>query len=375
MSRDPESLKVWYRQAMVRRIHELRALRVRLAAADPAAGDATRKLAQHLRGSGGTFGFSELSEAAAMVESARDEQLQRRVEGLLEVLFRVSAPGAGGRAVRAEWLVLAAGLPPDGAPFADIAVAWDAVARRSGLAPQALARRAAAKLRLRVADPGRASRSALRFVPEALLRREFVVPLAEESATITVASADPTSLALEQELARLTGRAPVFVLAPPEAVGRALDEMLAAPAPPSPLRRAPCAVPDTDDASGASRVLVVDDDPDARVLARAVLETRGYEVLEAADGVEALQRLRHDGPVALVVADLDMPRMNGRELLWALRRSPTGGDLPLLVLTAAADPSLEAKLIEEGADDYLSKPLDPGLFLARVRAILRRARA
>jgi CheY-like chemotaxis protein len=376
VSRDPESLKAWYRQAMVRRIQEIRALRNRLALADAGAANAARKVAQQLRGSGGTFGFPELSEAAGMVESARDEDLPRSVEGLLEVLFSVSAPAVQSRAVRAEWLVLAAGLQADGAPFADVPTAWREVAHRGGLSSGALAARAASRLGLQVADLGRASRAPLRLVPEALVRRELLVPLAEDSATITVASADPTSLALERELGRLTGRTPVFALAPPDALQERLEELLAVPEPSSAAHRR--AAPGASEAGGpqaAARVLVVDDDPASRLLVRTVLGRHGFEVVEAADGVEGLHRLKRDGPVALVVADLDMPHLDGLELLWEIRESQAWADLPVLVLTGQADPRLETRLIEEGADDYLCKPLEPRLFLARVQAILRRGRA
>ncbi len=68
-----------------------------------------------------------------------------------------------------------------------------------------------------------------------------------------------------------------------------------------------------------------------------------------------------------------MPRLGGREVLAEVRTSlPTAG-LPVIVLTAASDSETEASLMEEGADDYISKPIDPKLFIARVKGALRRA--
>jgi two-component system alkaline phosphatase synthesis response regulator PhoP len=77
--------------------------------------------------------------------------------------------------------------------------------------------------------------------------------------------------------------------------------------------------------------------------------------------------------VALVVADLNMPELDGLELIWEMRDVPEWSHIPVIVLTGETDDVLETKLIEEGADDYLCKPLDPRLFAARVGATIRRA--
>ena len=120
-------------------------------------------------------------------------------------------------------------------------------------------------------------------------------------------------------------------------------------------------------------MLIVDDEASSRLLARSVLQKHGYEVLEAADGLEALEAMAGKQPVALVVADLNMPRMDGLELIWEMRAADRWAHIPVIVLTGETDQILETKLIEEGADDYICKPLDPRLFLARVGATIRRA--
>ncbi|HET9950066.1 MAG TPA: response regulator, partial [Longimicrobiales bacterium] len=217
------------------------------------------------------------------------------------------------------------------------------------------------------ADLSRASPTALRLVPEALLRAHRLMPVAEGPQTLDVAAADPTSLDAELELIRVTGRTPVLFVAPPGAIEAALERTLGA-RPRAPRRPGPRAV-----VPGAHRVLVVDDDAGSRLLASAVLTKRGYEVVQAEDGVEALHRLRQSGPFSLVVADLNMPHMDGLSLLWELRSGEQWAHLPVLVLTGETDEALEAQLIDEGADDYICKPLDPRLFLARVRATIRRA--
>jgi type II secretory ATPase GspE/PulE/Tfp pilus assembly ATPase PilB-like protein/CheY-like chemotaxis protein len=119
------------------------------------------------------------------------------------------------------------------------------------------------------------------------------------------------------------------------------------------------------------RVLVVDDDPVQRALARTMLEHAGLIVREVDDGHKA-QALFDDGKESfnLIVTDLMMPTMNGDALLTHVRahKGP-----PVIVLTGSEDGEGEARLIELGADDYVRKPFDPPRFVARVKAALRRA--
>jgi type IV pilus assembly protein PilB len=128
-------------------------------------------------------------------------------------------------------------------------------------------------------------------------------------------------------------------------------------------------------APGMPRVLVVDDEPVCRMAARRQLEANGFEVAECATGEEALVRLRVDDHIALVVLDLGLPGLQGDDVLRELRLSPATASLPVVVLTGSPDPDLEERIIEQGADDYLHKPLEPRRFITRIRAALRRAAA
>ncbi len=123
------------------------------------------------------------------------------------------------------------------------------------------------------------------------------------------------------------------------------------------------------------RVLIVEDDAVCRKVARQQLITNGFDAAECATGEEALARLQIDDRIGLVVLDLGLPGMQGDELLAKLRQSPATASLPIIVLTGSADPDLEVRLMEEGADDYIRKPLEPRRFVTRVRAALRRAAA
>jgi len=120
-------------------------------------------------------------------------------------------------------------------------------------------------------------------------------------------------------------------------------------------------------------VLVVDDDGASRAIARGLLEKEGYRVSEAADGSEGLVMLTRGEEFDLMVLDLDMPTLGGRETLKAVRGSVSTAGLPVVVLTSTQDPGAEIELMEQGADDYIRKPIDPPRFVTRVKATLRRA--
>ena len=120
-------------------------------------------------------------------------------------------------------------------------------------------------------------------------------------------------------------------------------------------------------------ILLVDDDAVTRGVARTLLQKNGFRVSEATDGAGGLEQLEATGGFALMVLDLEMPLLGGREVLARVRKSVSTAGLPVLVLTGSGSEDLEALLMEEGADDYIRKPLDPARFIARVKAALRRA--
>jgi two-component system OmpR family response regulator len=119
-----------------------------------------------------------------------------------------------------------------------------------------------------------------------------------------------------------------------------------------------------------SKLLVVDDDPHIRELARVFLQNDGFEVYEAADGVEALSKLEAV-KIDLFIIDIMMPKMDGWELCRELREAY---DLPILMLTARGETSQKLKGFQLGTDDYLVKPFEPLELVARVRALLKRYR-
>ncbi|GGH19206.1 response regulator transcription factor [Paenibacillus segetis] len=117
-----------------------------------------------------------------------------------------------------------------------------------------------------------------------------------------------------------------------------------------------------------AKILVVDDDMHIRELIRVFLEEAGMEVLEAADGLEALSALAEER-ADLVIMDIMMPNMDGWDLCHELRRDY---DMPLLMLTAKGETKQILKGFELGTDDYLVKPFEPAELVARVKALLKR---
>ncbi len=119
-----------------------------------------------------------------------------------------------------------------------------------------------------------------------------------------------------------------------------------------------------------SKILVVDDDPHIRELARVFLREAGFDIVEAADGVEALTKLE-SVTVDMVVLDIMMPNMDGWELCRQLRAAY---EFPLLMLTAKGTTQDKLQGFQLGTDDYLVKPFEPLELVVRVKALLKRYR-
>ena len=120
-----------------------------------------------------------------------------------------------------------------------------------------------------------------------------------------------------------------------------------------------------------AKVLLVDDEQAITANLAPFLERSGFSVAVGGDGQEALS-LVSDFKPALIVLDVLMPRMDGREVLRRLRQSDDR--TPIILLTQVGESTERAMALEEGADDYLNKPFDPHELVARIRAVLRRAR-
>src|SRR5262245_50210506 len=119
----------------------------------------------------------------------------------------------------------------------------------------------------------------------------------------------------------------------------------------------------------ASKVLVVDDEPQITRVLRTVLTSQGYQVRTAPEGESALSNFKEWSP-ELVITDLYMPHMDGVELCRRIRELST---VPIIVLSVKGEEKTKVEALDSGADDYVTKPFGMDELMARVRAALRRA--
>jgi two-component system, OmpR family, KDP operon response regulator KdpE len=119
----------------------------------------------------------------------------------------------------------------------------------------------------------------------------------------------------------------------------------------------------------AGRILVIDDDPQIRRVMRATLIGHGYEVLDARNGEDGLEKAAEDPP-SLVLLDMNMPGLSGLETCRLLR---AGSDVPVIILSVRNTEKDKVAALDAGADDYITKPFSIEELLARIRAALRRS--
>lgn len=120
---------------------------------------------------------------------------------------------------------------------------------------------------------------------------------------------------------------------------------------------------------GSLKILVVDDESRMRKLVKDFLVKKGYEVLEAGDGSEALDIFFGEQDIALIILDVMMPKMDGWQVCREVRAT---SKVPIIMLTARTDERDELQGFELGVDEYIAKPFSPKILVARVEAILRR---
>ena len=118
------------------------------------------------------------------------------------------------------------------------------------------------------------------------------------------------------------------------------------------------------------KILVVDDESRMRKLVKDFLGREGYQVLEAGDGLEAMEAFYAEKDIALIILDVMMPKMDGWQTCREIRQS---SKVPIIMLTAKGEESDELNGFELCVDEYISKPLSPKILVARVGAILRRS--
>jgi len=120
-----------------------------------------------------------------------------------------------------------------------------------------------------------------------------------------------------------------------------------------------------------TKILIVDDEPDTVLPLKRALEIENFNVIEAQDGVEALERVSAETP-DLILLDLMLPKLNGFEVCQRLKQDEATSSIPIIMLTAKSETSDKIEGIEIGADDYVTKPFNLDELKARIKAVLRR---
>jgi two-component system alkaline phosphatase synthesis response regulator PhoP len=121
----------------------------------------------------------------------------------------------------------------------------------------------------------------------------------------------------------------------------------------------------------ATKILIADDEEDILQFLSYNLQKEGYEVITATNGAEALKLAKKEKP-ELVVLDIMMPVMDGMETCKELRETPETKDALIVFLTARSEDYSQIAGFENGADDYITKPIKPKVFISRIKALLRR---
>jgi DNA-binding response OmpR family regulator len=365
-----------YRDALVGRIEALEVARGTRPEKTAESAAIIRRVAHSLRGSGGTFGFPEISRAAAAVEEAPDTQLDTALQDLLIVLRAV----ARGSTNTARVLIVhgdastAARLRELVAPLAAEVELASTRAQARELLGTGVFDLVMITLSLPDGDG-----------------RELLVDLRQKPATpevpvlLMACNADPQQKA---ECFRLGADAFFDEPVDPELVSAVATARLqrapartpmraAAPTPeragPDPLRsqQEPLPAMAPKPTSGRRAILLVEDDAMVAAILRHRLDREGFEVLHFTDGVQALAGVEGKH-LALAILDIKVPGMDGFELLERLRRSPSAAGVPIMMLTALGAEQDVVRGFGLGADDYMIKPFSPAEVMARVNRLLKR---
>jgi two-component system alkaline phosphatase synthesis response regulator PhoP len=122
-----------------------------------------------------------------------------------------------------------------------------------------------------------------------------------------------------------------------------------------------------------AKVLIADDEPDILEILKYNLVKEGYDVITAKDGDDAIEKAKANIP-DLIVLDIMMPKKSGVEACEILRAQPKLKDTLIMFLTALSDEATQIKGLTMGADDYISKPISPNVFISKVQSLLRRSK-
>jgi DNA-binding response OmpR family regulator len=359
-----------YRSALAGRIEALERARDRLLGGDEAAVDAIRRVAHALRGSGGTYGFPEVSAAAGAVEEVAVPELADELGRLLDVLRGVATLEGISRVLVVDddpemQHILRAVLA---APDRELVFAGGLAEAGPLIRTESFA---LVVLDLQLADgDGRTLLLAMRDRPATARVPLIILSGSGESDVKSECFAlgadvffdkplDPQTLAAAVS-AELRRHPPDPTGAPPGGAGRAAPPDLVDALAPS---------PSVGGAVSAPRLLLVEDDPLVSAVVKHRLEREGFEVVHLDDGVAALEEALARPP-AMAILDVKVPGIDGLELLQKLREEPATRAIRIVMLTSLGSEEDVVRALELGADDYIVKPFSPVEVVARIQRLL-----
>ncbi|MDI6757420.1 MAG: response regulator transcription factor [Endomicrobiia bacterium] len=123
----------------------------------------------------------------------------------------------------------------------------------------------------------------------------------------------------------------------------------------------------------SEKILVVDDEEDYLHILKLLLSSEGYDVDTACDGADGWEKLKAGG-YNLAIVDINMPRMDGYQLCGEIRKSETLKETPVIMLTVRSRDEEQIWGLEVGSDDYVTKPFEPSVLVAKIKSVLRRSR-
>lgn len=339
-----EDLKRRYREAVAGRVAALETALAALQSEPEEARSSIRRVAHSLRGSGATYGFPEVTAAAAAVEDGTDDVLAGRVESLLSVLRGIAAAAPGRRV-----------LVIDDDP--EMQLLLRAVLARVGV-------------QVEVAENAAQAQERVRREGFDLILLDLLLPDADgRKVLLTIRDSAPNLATPVFVLSAKTGQQ-----ARTECLALGANSFIEKPFDPEALAAEVAAqlsheVSSPPKQTGGQRILVVEDDELVASIIKHRLEREGFTLHHYADGESALEAITR-ADFGLAIIDVKLPGLDGFELLERLRANAATAQVPVIMLTALGSERDVVHGLELGANDYMVKPFSPVELMARVHRLL-----
>lgn len=372
-----DDLQQQYLASLTAKIDELKTLGRALQHGSTEAEALVRTLAHSLHGSGATFGFPQITDAARATEQAPAAQLQQRIVDLVQVLQQVLSPSAGEASATTDILII-----DDDPEFANALQAGFAArspqfrvshAATGSKAQELLVRRKYSLILLDLVLPDRDGRDLLKEI-----KQEFNL-----STPVYVVSA------IDRDLIRIECMAlgadkfiskPIDVDALVTTIDKMLKKAIKRELTLVPLgqeqapRESSGSVPPPAAAKVATQgkaIMVAEDDAMQANLVRQRLVKEGMVVDVVTNGEDAVNNM-HDKPYTVFILDVNMPKLNGFEVLQRIRKDAVMNTTPVIMLTAMGSEADIIRAYDAGADDYILKPFSAIQLVARVKTLLKK---